>query len=384
MGFAVTSYNRGPIGILSARIISLDQTLNFPESITQLAVDEERYEMFKTPATKTDSKILSKYVDPINAAKQEVVNTGTLQNFFNNNEVYSTGSAAISKLDSIYGDPLDVTTGDGLYSERFTHSVFGFTGTPASPPNIPAHPPAGNFSVGTAVTQHDNSAEGEVLVDFNASAGANATMYVRTISGSFDVGIGNTLYFGPVGSGVGYTGPDTINFIASGKIYNDVDVMHIHPNLEPPDPGTQDIFGGSKNVILDSSNHGIGFANTFFANGLNTTTSQPIPNLGSFVNSDPAPPLMGEVFTFDTSSGSSQNNTISDKRQIIKDLRMGNSSDPNDVGVGSYNGASVVIKGQKRSHAINTWSGKRMRVVAGEDKASFQAAIDILSDPEFQ
>lgn len=246
MGFAVTSYNRGPIGILSARIISLDQTLNFPESITQLAVDEERYEMFKTPATKTDSKILSKYVDPINAAKQEVVNTGTLQNFFNNNEVYSTGSAAISKLDSIYGDPLDVTTGDGLYSERFTHSVFGFTGTPASPPNIPAHPPAGNFSVGTAVTQHDNSAEGEVLVDFNASAGANATMYVRTISGSFDVGIGNTLYFGPVGTGVGYTGPDTINFIASGKIYNDVDVMHIHPNLEPPDPGTQDIFGGSK------------------------------------------------------------------------------------------------------------------------------------------
>ena len=100
MGFAVTSYNRGPIGILSARIISLDQTLNFPESITQLAVDEERYEMFKTPATKTDSKILSKYVDPINAAKQEVVNTGTLQNFFNNNEVYSTGSAAISKLDA--------------------------------------------------------------------------------------------------------------------------------------------------------------------------------------------------------------------------------------------------------------------------------------------
>ena len=143
-------------------------------------------------------------------------------------------------------DPLDVTTGDGLYSERFTHSVFGFTGTPAIPPNTPAHPPAGNFSAGIAVTQHDNSAEGEVLVDFNTSAGANATMYVRQISGSFDVGIGNTLYFGPVGSGVGYTGPDTLNFIASGKIYNDVDVMHIHPNLEPPDPGTQDIFAGSK------------------------------------------------------------------------------------------------------------------------------------------
>tara|TARA_Y100000033_G_scaffold13078_1_gene12086 strand:- start:453 stop:1598 length:1146 start_codon:yes stop_codon:yes gene_type:complete len=381
MGFAVTSYAKGPIGILSARIVSLDQTLNFPESITQLAVDEERYEMFKTPATNTDSKILSKYVDPINAAKQEVVNTGTSQNFFNNNEVYATGSAAISKLDSIYGDPLDITTGDGLYSERDTHTVFGFTGNNLGPD---PHPPSGNFSAGIAVTQHATGAEGVLTFDFSASAGSNATMYVRNVSGSFNTGIANTLYFGAVGSGVGYTGPDTINFIASAKIYNDVDVMHIHPNLEPPDPGTQDIFAGSKNVILDSSNHGIGFANTFYPNGLNTTTSQPIPDLGSFVNCDPTPPLMGEVFTFDTSSGSSQNSTISDKRQIIKDLRMGNSSDPNDVGVGSYNGASAVIKNQKRSHAINTWSGKRMRVVAGEDKASFQAAIDILSDPEFQ
>ena len=381
MGFAVTSYNQGPIGILSARIVSLDQTLNFPESITQLAVDEERYAMFKTPATNTDSKILSKYVDPINAAKQEVVNTGTPQNFLNNNEVYSSGSAAISKLDSIYGDPLDVTTGDGLYSERFTHTVFGFTGNNLGPD---PHPPSGNFSAGIAVTQHATGAEGVLTFDFSASAGSNATMYVRNVSGSFVTGVGNTLYFGNVGSGVGYTGPDTINFIASGKIYKDVDVMHIHPNLEPPDPGTQDIFGGSKNVILESSNKGIGFANTFYANGLNTTTSQPIPDLGSFVNSDPVPPLIGEVFTFDTSSGSSQNNTISAKKQIIKDLRKGNSSDPNDVGVGSYNGASAVIKNQKRSHAINTWSGKRMRVVAGEDKASFQAAIDILSDPEFQ
>ena len=50
MGFAVTSYSDEAVGILSARIISLDQTLNFPESITQLAVDEDRYEMFEKPA----------------------------------------------------------------------------------------------------------------------------------------------------------------------------------------------------------------------------------------------------------------------------------------------------------------------------------------------
>lgn len=56
----------------------------------------------------------------------------------------------------------------------------------------------------------------------------------------------------------------------------------------------------------------------------------------------------------------------------------------NSVGIGSFNQASVEIKKQKKSHAVNTWSGKRMRVVAGEDKTGFQAAIDILTDPSYQ
>ena len=74
--------------------------------------------------------------------------------------------------------------------------------------------------------------------------------------------------------------------------------MHIHPNLEPPDPGTDDIFGNSSNVILTSSNKGVGFANTFYRNGLNTSTSSPTPNLDVFVECTPAPPLMGEVLHF--------------------------------------------------------------------------------------
>ena len=43
MGFAVTSYQDEAVGILSAKIVALDQTLNFPESVTQLKVDEDRY-----------------------------------------------------------------------------------------------------------------------------------------------------------------------------------------------------------------------------------------------------------------------------------------------------------------------------------------------------
>ena len=37
MGFAVTTYSDGPIVIISARIISLDQTLNLPTKETQFS-----------------------------------------------------------------------------------------------------------------------------------------------------------------------------------------------------------------------------------------------------------------------------------------------------------------------------------------------------------
>ena len=86
MGFAVTSYKDDAVGILSARIVSLDQTLNFPESVTQLQVDQDRYEMFKKPAEKVDANCLSRFIDPINAAKQVVINTGTADNFWSNYE----------------------------------------------------------------------------------------------------------------------------------------------------------------------------------------------------------------------------------------------------------------------------------------------------------
>ena len=373
MGFAVTSYKDDAVGILSARIISLDQTLNFPESITQLQVDQDRYEMFKQPAEKIDSNLLSRFVDPINAAKQIVVDTGTPANFQNNYEVYSSELDAINKLNTIYGDYINP---DGLYSFREAAPVLGFTG-------LGTHPPAGNFSVGTAVTDGVGGA-GVLAFDFNPQVGVTTVAIIRAITGSF--GIGNTLFFGGIGfgtPGTAYPANDTINFIGIASIYQDVVVQHVHPNLEPPDPGTDDIFGNSDNVILTSSNKGVGFANTFFPNGLNTSTSAPTPNLDSFVECTPAPPKLGEVYTFNTTSGSSQNTTISNNKTTVKDLRYGDPSS-SSVGIGSFNQASVEIKKQKKSHAVNTWSGKRNRVVAGQSKAGFQAAIEVLTNPSYQ
>lgn len=377
MGFAVTSYSDEAVGILSARIISLDQTLNFPTNVTQLQVDEDRYGMFKDPATKVDANILSKFVDPINEAKQNVVNKGTIDNFWKNYEVYGSESSAITQLDDIYGDFVD---NNGLYSDREANPVLSFTGSSIG---LVVHPPAASFSAGVAVSDAAGGS-GKLLLDFNPVAGLSTVCIIKDITGSFSSGVGNTLFFGT--PGVAYTYNDGISFIGSGEIHEDVDVMHIHPNLEPPDPGTDDVFGNSSNVILTSSNKGIGFANTFFPNGLNTSLTAPTPNLNSFVECTPAPPFIGKVFTFSTTSspGDSVIVSIGNSQKYIENLRVGILANVKDVGVGSFNQASVEIKKQKKSHAINTWSGKRMRVVAGEDKAGFQAAIDILTDPSYQ
>ena len=368
MGFAVTSYKDDAVGILSARIVSLDQTLNFPESITQLQVDQDRYEMFKQPAEKVDANCLSRFIDPINAAKQVVINTGTGNNFWSNYELHSSSGAAINKLNSIYGNYTDA---DGLYSSREAAPALEFTG-------LGTLPIAGNFAAGTVVSDANGGA-GVLAFDFNPVSGVSTVAIVKNVTGSFSSGVGNTVYLG----GSAYNNNDGIKYIGVGRIYQDVAVMHIHPKLEPPDPGTDDIFGNSSNVLLTTSNKGVGFANTFYRNGLNTSTSSPTPNLDTFVQCTPAPPLMGEVFTFDTTSGASQNTIITNNKTTVRNLRVGDPTS-NSVGVGSFNQASVEIKKQKKSHAVNIWSGKRMRVVATQDKAGYQAAIDILSDPSYQ
>ena len=177
------------------------------------------------------------------------------------------------------------------------------------------------------------------------------------------------------------------DFIAVADIHDDIDVMHVYPNLEPTvNSNDDDIFGGANNVILSQSNKGLGIANTFFANGLSTSTSSPVPSLGIFVEiegSSSAVPKRGEVFTFNTASGSSQASAISASRTAIGELRVG-TSDPTNVGVTTFNNASRIVKDNKQSFAIHVWSGRRMRQVATNDKASFLTAINILEDSSYQ
>ena len=376
MGFAVTSYSDGAVGILSARIVSLDQTLNLPEKGTQVEVDESRYEMFRGPSEKMDKNILSKFVDPINVLKQDIVNVGTANLFFESADVnvFNTEADANNALVANYGSH---SANDGVFSERETLAYLTFTGNGLS--GAAAHPPAVSVSAGTAVTMAPGgNVNGIVAFNFSATPGVTTHLVIERVrEGVFAAGIANTIFFGPVNVGVAFTQPNIAQFIGVGSVYNDIDVFTYFPNLEPPDPSQELIFANQVNLIVDTSNAGDGFANTFFPNGLSTETAAPTPTLGEFVNVSGNIPLIGRVFSFDatTAAGSVAQNTINTKRSEIEEIR---------VGIESFNGAAIVTKQQKKAHAINTWSGKRMRVVATNDKVNFEAAIQVLTDPNFQ
>jgi len=388
MGFAVTTYSDGAVGILSARIISLDQTLNLPESVTQLQVDEDRYNLFKNPASTIDQKLLTSFVDPINTNKSDIVTAGGKSVWSANEKVYSSQADATTALETLVGA---VTNKDCVISDRQVLTVLNFSGTAGGVIGTitnPANPPAGSASIGVAVVQ--GGVTGKLDFAVNTTAGTTGRAIVRDVAGGFFV-TGTVGESGVTGLNTVFIGgqdyyPTSISYIGLGEVHQDVDVFHFYPNLEPPDPNVDDIFGSAENRILTSSNTGVGFANTFFPNGLNTSLTAPTPVLGVFVQATSSVPAIGDVYTFDTSTsgGTTALNTINTERQAIEDLRFGVVSTPTDVGIGSFNAASVVVKGMKKSHAVNTWSGKRMRVVANDDKGGYQAAIQVLTDPTFQ
>tara|TARA_B100000683_G_scaffold267729_1_gene301863 strand:+ start:1493 stop:2662 length:1170 start_codon:yes stop_codon:yes gene_type:complete len=388
MGFAVTSYN-GAVGILSAQIVSLDQTLNLPSSDTELDTDENRYELFRTPAAAIDNNILVKYVNPINAQKDTIVTNGQISVFESNPIFYASESAALTALEALYGAH---TSDTGVYSSRQVLASLRFPGSVLI-----------NAPIGATVTQAgnpdvingQNAVNGKVFGSGETIAGSPYLLVSNVDNGNFtthqssifpNAGVGQTVFINGVPIAVGVS-PVNSDFIAVADIHDDIDVMHVYPNLEPTvNSNDDDIFGGAKNVILSQSNKGLGIANTFFANGLSTSTSSPVPSLGIFVEiegSSSAVPKRGEVFTFNTASGSSQASAISASRTAIGELRVG-TSDPTNVGVTTFNNASRIVKDNKQSFAIHVWSGRRMRQVATNDKASFLTAINILEDSSYQ
>ena len=181
MGFAVTTYPDGAVGILSARIIALDQTLNLPESVTQVQVDEDRYNLFKNPATIIDEKLLTSYVDPINVNKADIVSAGGKSVWSANEKVYASQADALTALETLVGV---VTNKDCVISDRQVLTVLNFNGTAGGVIGTitnPANPPTGSASIGAAVVQ--GGVTGKLDFAVNTTAGTTGRAIVRDVAG---------------------------------------------------------------------------------------------------------------------------------------------------------------------------------------------------------
>ena len=384
MGFAVTSYQDGPVGILSASIISLDQGLNTPDSETALQVDKDRYEMFKTPAATVDKKTVDNFVDPINSKKADVVTNGQFSVWQANEQLYPDLASAENALDALYGDP-DNT--DGLYSNKQIISVVEWGGTPSSGIGsgfVPGNPTV-TMTVGAGATvSQPGEGSGFALIDTTITAGTSGRILVENVTGSFKTGAKPLSMASSPTSGITSNVVTTVSgvqYLGEADINDDIFVAHFYPNMEPPDPGQEDIFANPVNkIIASSSDYGLGIGNTFYRNGLSTTPSQPNPVLGVFVECDTSVPFKGKVYTINTSA--SEATTIGNKKSEIQTLRVGTGSP--HTSVAEFANAGGVIKEQKQSYAVNVWSGERMKVVMNNDKTTFQTAIGVLTDPDFQ
>ena len=340
MGFAVTSYSPSVVGLLSAQVASSQELLNLNSGQTTLGVNEDRYSLFLEPCEVMDDKVID-FLSDINANKTSIVNLGTISNFNTYPKYYSDTSSANSATGSVFGNTL--TSTEAMSNLNF--SALSITS-------------ATTFSAGIAVSS-SSGGTGVVAITSTSSVGIAFSVIVKSVSGSF--GIGSTVYLGT--PGVAFTALSSLNYVGTGKIYLDNVIITYYPDLEPANTSVQNPFEDEQFRVLNNSRKGLGVANTFYSNSVSG---------GSIVNSNDTISQLGEVFAFDTVSGSSVKSSID---SLVSNIGI------NRSGITSYNNGSSTIKGYKKGYSVNIWSLKTSNVNLQNDINATQAAINILNDP---
>jgi hypothetical protein len=340
MGFAFTSYNPPVIGLLSAQISSNQELLNLNTEQTTLGVNETRYSQFLEPCEVMDGKVID-FLNDINNDKNSIVSLGDITNFSTHSKYHTTDSAADTATQNIFGNSL--STIEALSNLNFPALGVNYTGS---------------FSIGAAVTS-STGGTGVVALPASSTVGIGFSVLVKNVSGSF--GIGATVYLGT--PGIAYSSLSLVNYVGSGKVYPDNVIITYYPDLEPANTSVQNPFEDEQFRVLNNSRKGLGVANTFYSNSVSG---------GSIVNSNDTISQLGEVFAFDTVSGSSVKSSID---SLVSNIGI------NRSGITSYNNGSSTIKGYKKGYSVNIWSLKTSNVNLQNDINATQAAINILNDP---
>lgn len=353
MSFGVTTYGNGAVGILSANIVSLQQSVIGASAYTTLGINTFRYNLFEEPAKTIDNALISTNLDPANAKKTEINAEGTDTVFLSHQSYHASTAAAEGAATSLYGTEAN-SSSTGALSEVTTYFSVGVT------TNLP-----GSVTAGQSVFFADGTLFGTVAWDVTLqNVGFSYTGKYAVKSWNPNVSIGTTLIAGTIRVQV-----PKLEYIGVGKVYNDVVAITAYPNLEPPNNDVDSPFEGRESQKLSSSNAGVGVANTFFANGLVDNT------FGDFVIVSGGVPFMQDVLAFDTVSNSTGATDIANLRAELGGYRSG---------IGSYVGAAATVKGLKNDYAINVWSLRNDAKTNNEQIVNLQNAINILQDPTFQ
>lgn len=333
-GFAVTNYNPAAVGMLSARLGSLQSSLEDSNANITLGVNSDRYQKFLVPSQNIDGFALAD-MNTINSKKDEIVDLGDGDTFYGAQVVFATSAAAEAEVNTIYG--ADILTSVGVATAlRF--------------------PSSSSFTDGQNVTQQNTGAFGTIIVTANSQ---RALLTGVGGPGSFNttdncaVGIGTTQY-DPTDTQIGV--PNQVQFAGIGNINNDLITIQRYPNLEPVDTSASNPYAGEVTQNLGTGNTGLGIANTYFSNG------------GSFI---------GRVFAFDTTADVAAAASITN---ISNEIVGASGLRP---GITSFTDTVNIIKPYKNSFALNVWSLSRVNANNQNEMVALSTAISILNDPQY-
>jgi len=355
MSFGVTSYSNGAVGIMSANIISINQSLSGLSAYTTLGIQTYRYDLYYGNAQTIDQKIQPNYLDPGSTKKNQILDIGDSDTFLSHPQYYASGAAAESAASTLYGQASEIQT-DGVSADVTSYISLSAT-----------YPTPVTYTAGDAVTGSDGTSFGTVA--FTTSLVQSGIAYtgeyaVKDWNESAGVGIGSTM----IASGI-TTNVTAIQYIGVSKVYDDFIAVTYYPNLEPPGDGTSNPFQGRQTKNFESVSDGIGAGNTFYGNSIVGTT------YANYVDSVDILPYLGDALVFDTSSNTGGATSITNLRSDLSTNRSG---------ISSYVDASTKVKGQKNSASINIQSLKRAAVIIENQKSELQSTINVLNDPTFQ
>ena len=340
-GFAITTYDPEAVGILSARLFSLETAADSGNNNITLGVNSDRYQAFLAPSQSIDNLGITT-INIINDRKTGISTVGGDDTFYGAQEVYATEAAATGAVSTIYGD---VVSSVGVASAiRFPVNAI--------------------FVSGRYLVQENTGAFGQIMATQSATnraliigigqTGFNTTDTCRT---------GVSTIFGDNSTIVGV--PNEVALVGFGNIWQDVSVIYRYPNLEPVDTSVSNPYAGGTSSILVTGNAGQGIANTFYPNAVDGS------NIVSGAN------FIGTVFTFDTSSDVAAATSITNMSNEI----TGQAGLRTDVD--SFTNTSNIIKPYKNDFAVNVWSLSKVNADRQTEIADLNTAITILSDPQY-